>query len=483
MPGASDAALYWGFVALLIAGVFAMPAFPSQDGAIHLYNFGLIESLASGDPGRGEFFRVEIDSPIHLALPRLGSLLIGWLPAWAVERLFIALHVAMLAWFAVAWLRAHERAPYPGAWAALAFAFPWSLFMGFYAYQLASDIALLALVAAWRWRDASLLKLAGVVWIAGAFVLAFHAVAAALFAALIALLPVVADRDRAIVQRLVRGAALSLPILLAILSILSSADGEAPWRWPDPSYAIVYLATLGRFVFQGQLLSALVVAGTFLFLCARRESLASAPYVWSSAALLALLHLALPDALGGGGYLTGRFAWWIPLLLLPALDCDETSGATFDRRWLPPALALLSIAMTIRLAAPSAAIAAEVQQGAALHPIDGRISAALFDRDPRSEANLEPLRHAVAWFAMDGGIVTTNYQARERFFPVRLTERAARLHPDVDVNAAWETDWGRLPLDALLSVDAEEADRERLARNFESVWLDSSKRVELWRRR
>ncbi|MDP6979705.1 MAG: hypothetical protein QF570_14055 [Myxococcota bacterium] len=492
---ATGAAIYWGFVFALVVGVFVAPAFPSQDGPIHLYNFGLIESLTSVDAERGEVFRFDITSPTNLGLPLFGSLLMRGLPGWLVERLLVALHVLALAWFCVAWRRAQGREPFPAAYAGLAFCLPWSLFMGFYSFQLASDLALVALVWGWRWRGRPLSFLAPVMGIAGAAVLFVHAVPAALLAVLLAVMLAIgngADADQRIPLHFGRAIVVALPIALIVLWAISGTRAETggEWRWQSASYVLVYLATFGTFVYEGQLLPALVVCGVFVSLCVTGRSArepAGEPsrthFVWCAAAVLAVLHLVLPDVVGGGGYLTGRFAWWIPLLLLPAIECNEGRLLGVEKRLLPPALAVLGLGATILLAAPSAMRVAEVQTAAAANPVEGSVSAAIFDRDPRSTANLEPLRHVVAWFAMERGIVTTNYQARERFFPIRLTTQATRSLPDIDINAAWETDWAKLPLDALLAIDANEADRSRLARSFDSVWLDSRKRVELWRRK
>jgi len=480
-PGSRDAAFYWGFVALLVAGVFALPGFPSQDGPSHLYSFGLIDSLMAGDPERGAFFRFEIDSPTNIALPLLGSLLIQIVPPGLLERFLIALHVVAVACFSVGWRRVHDRAPYPAAWAGLAFAFPWALFMGFYSFQLASDLALLLLIPAQR-TAASGRSSVGSLLLAslasGCLILLVHAVAALLFALVLALC-FVCEPSRALGGRLFRGAVVSLPTLAVIGWALSGGDasGTADWRWADFSYAFVYFTTLGGFVFPGQWLPGALIAGVFVFCCVRGGGLSRLPLVAAAAAMLSALHFLLPDFAGGGGYLTGRFAWWIPLLLLPAFEVGPRL------RWLGPALAFLSLGTTLLIAWPHALQVGEIQRTARDHGVAGRISAALFDRAPRSNANLEPLRHVVAWFAMDDGLLITHYQARERFFPVRFAPRARREWPDVDINYAWESDWARLPLDALLAVDANEDDRGRLRRNFDSVWIDSAKRVELWRRK
>ena len=73
--------------------------------------------------------------------------------------------------------------------------------------------------------------------------------------------------------------------------------------------------------------------------------------------------------------------------------------------------------------------------------------------------------------------------ARVPFFPVRFNEQALARFPDVDIDAAWSTQWDQLPIAALVTIDAQPADRQKLEAGFESSWIAMNQRVELWRRR
>ncbi|MCP4038552.1 MAG: hypothetical protein GY733_16550 [bacterium] len=484
----SDARLamgYWAGVAAIVAGLWLAPAIPTQDGPIHLYNFGLLLDLLTGQGERGTTFRIELSTITNLGLPALGLALSKAMPPWAVERAIVSLHVVLLAWFAASWLRTTGCRVYPAAFVALGFATPWSLFMGFYGFQLASDLALLALVLGWKLRERSLASIATAALSTGAFTLFFHAAPAALLAGLLGLMQLTATAQP-VPRRILRAFCVAMPTLSLVAFALAPGEPDSAWVWRDFDYVFVYLATLGTLTFAPQLTACLLVVAAWIVLCLPGErprgSGDALRFAWIAAAALAGLHLTLPDVAGGGGYLTGRFAWWIPLLLLPAIDTTPTAVGGIKRTLLPTALALLSLSSTLFAALPSARQVAEVVHAAERHPVEGTLTAAIFDRDPRTRANIEPLRHVAAWFVMEGGVLTTNYQARAPFFPVRLSDAARARLPDVDINAAWETDWSRLPIDALVTIDAGEEDRRILTRRFESVWIAQRKRVELWRR-
>ncbi|MBW2294430.1 MAG: hypothetical protein JRG94_19285, partial [Deltaproteobacteria bacterium] len=147
------ARFYWASVAGIILLLWIAPAIPTQDGPSHLYNLALIDDLLGDTPSRATFYQLDFHSFTNLGFIAVGLPLAKFLPSWAVERAVLSLHVVLLALFATLWLAQSGRRVYPTAWVALAFSLPWSLFMGFYSYQLGSDLALLALCLAWKQRD------------------------------------------------------------------------------------------------------------------------------------------------------------------------------------------------------------------------------------------------------------------------------------------------------------------------------------------
>lgn len=477
---------YWGSVAVVVAGLWLAPALPTQDGPSHLYTLSLIQDLLTGDPERSAVFRLDFTSITNLGFIGVGLALAKAMPLWAVERFVVSLHVVLLAWFATAWLRATSRRVFPAAWLALAFALPWSLFMGFYGFQLGSDLALLALCWVWRIRDDGLAKVAVTGWGCGLVVLLFHAVPAVLLAGLLGLAQLLRS-ETPFARRCLRAASITLPIVALTLTSLSGAESSGMPVWRDGDYVILYLATFGTLSFASQLTTSLLVTTGWILLCLPGEGPveqdAARRFALFAGGALALLHVALPDAVGGGGYLTGRYAWWIPLLMLPLIDTNPTRTGKVPRAWLPAALAVVSLGGTLFSAMPSARRVGEVVQAAGSHPVSSTLSAALFERRPHRDAAIEPLRHVASWFVMTDGILATHYQARVAFFPIRLTQQALARLPHVDINAGWETDWSRLPIDALLSIEASQDDGAALARNFAVSWTAEDNRVKLWRRR
>jgi hypothetical protein len=477
---------YWATVAGVVLLLWLAPAIPTQDGPIHLYNLALINDLLGDTPSRANFHRLEFEGYTNLGFIAVGLPLARVVPLWAVERIVLSLHIVMLALFAVRWLSGCNRSVFPTAWVALAFSLPWSLFMGFYGYQLGADLALLSVCGAWKLRDAAAHKLALFCLGAGAVVLFFHAVAAALFAGLVALIQLT-GQDESAGRRSLRSAISGLPLLAIVLMVVSGSGENGRLEWRAVEYILLFLITFGTLTFSTQLLTCLLVCAGWAVLCLPssqpRTQDHALRFAVAAGASLAALHLLAPDFVGGGGYLTGRFAWWIPLLMLPVLETGKALGGRLERAWIPATLAAIAIGSTAFSAAPSARVVAEVAKGAETRQVSGSLAGAIFDRTPKSDAMIQPLRHVASLFAQQRGTLITNYQARESFFPIRFTERAKARFPDVDINSAWLTDWGRLPITDLVAIEAQAADRALLEDHFESRWVDASGRVELWHRR
>jgi hypothetical protein len=477
---------YWTSVAAIVLLVWLAPAIPTQDGPSHLYNLALIDELLSDSPPRSNVHELQFSTLtnvgfIAVALP-LGTVL----PLWAVERAILSLHIVLIALFATSWLAQTGRPRFPIAWVGLAFCLPWSLFMGFYGYQLGADFALLALCAGWKRRDSNAIDLTVRSLVSGVLILAFHAAAAALFAGLLALMQLTNPRV-AFVERSARAGMTSLPLLVIAFASVSGGGNGSPPEWQGIDYVVLTLATIGTLSFSSQLITCLLVAFGWIVLCLPGESPRlrdhAARFAFAGGLALITLHILLPDRIGGGGYLTGRFAWWIPLITLPLLETGAMATGRIKRELLPFAIAFVSIGSTLISAAPDARLVAEVEEAARNHPVKGVIASAIFDRTPKSDAMIEPLRHVSSLFVREEGILMTNYQARVSFFPLRFTDGAKSRFPHIDINAAWETNWRRLPISELVSIDANQDDRIALSHGFESVWKSEQNRVELWRKR
>ena len=477
---------YWAAVVGIVVAVWLAPAIPTQDGPSHRYNIALISDLLGDGPYRSNLHELRIESVTNLGFLAVALPIAKALPLWAVERFALSLHVVLIALFSTLWLTHTGRRTFPAAWVGLGFCFPWSLFMGFYGYQLGADIALVTLCLAWLKRDSLLLTLASLSLIATAGIVLFHAVAAALFAGLVGLTQL-ASPHRGGMERIIRAAAVSIPgLVIVAFAVLGGGDSSPP-QWSAASYLFATLATFGMLSFSSQALTCLLVLALWLLLCLPNATPGprdhAARFSFFAGIALVILHLTLPDRIGGGGYLTGRFAWWIPLVTLPLLQTGPAFAGRLQREWIPVAIAFVSIGSTLIGAAPDAFLAAEIEKAARAHPVTGTIATAIFDRNLKSDSMIEPLRHVSSLFVRDQGVLMTNYQARVPFFPLRFTEAAKARFPHIDINAAWETKWHRLPITNLLSIDANSDDRRILSVHFESTWKSEQNRVELWRKR
>lgn len=488
-PGSSarSSQLYWATVVGLVALVWLAPGIPTQDGPSHLYNLALISELLGDAPPRSDLHALQFNTLTNLGFLVVGMPLAQVIPLWAVERAVLSLHVVLIAWFSTLWLAQTGRRSFPIAWVGLGFCLPWSLFMGFYGYQLGADIALLALCVMWRKRESDLLTLAAIAAIGGTFALVFHAVAAALFVGLSALMQL-SDPRTATPARVGRALTVSAPVLLIVVATVSGgSSNESPLQWQNADYVLLTLVTFGTLSFASQLTTCLLVVFAWILLCLPGETPRRRDHATRFALLagvaIAALHIALPDRMSGGGYLTGRFAWWIPLITLPLLETSALFAGRLQRELVPYALAFVALGSTVISAAPDARLVAQVSEAARTHPSSGIVATAIFDRTLRSNAMIEPLRHVASLFVREQGVLMTNYQARVSFFPLRFTDAAKARFPHIDINSAWETDWSKLPISELVSIDATEEDRRVLSKHFAHVWKSEQNRVELWRKR
>lgn len=477
---------YWATVAAVVLLLWLAPAIPTQDGPSHFYNLTLIDELMGDGAPRSNVHELRFTTLTNLGFIAVALPLTKAMPLWAVERAMLSLHVVLIALFATTWLGTTGRRRYPTAWVGLGFCLPWSLFMGFYGFQLGADIALLSLCVAWQRRNSTALQLALLSIATGALTLAFHAVAAALFSGLVALIQLTNPKI-SIAERVSRAALGSLPVLAMVAFAVSGGGNGSVPEWQSIEYILLTLATFGSLSFSSQFTTCLLVAIGWMVLCLPGESPRvrdhATRFALMAGVAIAVLHIGFPDRVGGGGYLTGRFAWWIPLLTLPLLETGTTLANRVPREWIPGAIAFVAIGSTLFSAAPDARLVAQVEEAARAHPVKGIVASAIFDRSPKSDSMIEPLRHVSSLFVREQGVLMTNYQARVSFFPLRFTEAAKARFPHVDINAAWETEWHRLPISELVSIDANEDDRRILTNHFDSAWKSEQNRVELWRRR
>jgi hypothetical protein len=487
--------VWWSAIVALLLLVWLAPTFPTQDGPSHLYNLVLFKGLWQGDPHFTTHHLLDQHSTTNL-----GFLILSWplslvMPIWAVERAIVTIHLLLISYFALSWLRVTSRPTFPTAWMAFAFAFPWPLFMGFYGFQLACDLAMLGVCAAWRLRTRPLLQAAPALWLLGLAIVPFHPGGAGLFALFVALIDLTRP-GAPFLRGITRGLCLSMPVVVALALTLThqpalQPDMVPPLGWQSVGYNLMLLVTFASVTFAGQGLVFLLVASSFVYLCLRPNQ---APHVapdhairfcLAGSASLLLIHLILPDTGFGGGFMTGRFVGWVPLLLLPLLNTAKSSATLGGRlpSLLAPAVGIASIASHAIALAPLSKDLGEIRDAGRSNTSDGIVAGVFFDRRGSTTAMIEPLLHIDSYFAIPRGILATNYEAKAAFFPIRRSEEGARDFAQIDRAALRDIEWRSLLVDLLVTIDATPADRENISEGYLPVWRGGRERVEAWRRR
>lgn len=494
-----DYGIVAGLLSPVLAAIWAVPWFITQDGLAHLYNATVIVDSFTADSPFRPYYEVHW-SPLpnwggHLALVGLLKVV----SPWTADRIMMS---ATLLGFALAavWARRRIAGGEGASLAALtlaavsALSFSW--LMGFAGFQLGACLFPITLAVWWTGRDD--LRAGRIIGLGALLVLGYflHLVSLGLTACALGFLalfaPTPRDAPGAWRSRLVRtGICLSPLIFLGALYLGLSRQG-GPMRpklpalpeflsvsgwvgrlgWVDPiSVAKKDLLPLTErtaplfavfspavwLVVAGALGLAALIAGKGPADHRARERL-----VWLAlAATLFLGGVFGPDAMGEGhgDYLPQRVALLGLVALVPAIDLGTPERKTTAGRLATGALGVALGLQTVVVwdyaidarekAGPIAEAAATVEPGA-------RAASLLTNIETRFRVN--SMLHADCWAGVARrAILWTNYETRYYYFPVQF--RPGVVGPD-------STELERI---ALMSAPAEAAERlERWRRLLES---------------
>lgn len=522
-------ALFWSLLALHLAALWALPAFISQDGPIHLEIATVLRKLWAGDAAFARFFAINPKpEPNWLIYLPLAGLLAAFKPAVAEKVLLSGYLLALPLAARYALRRVRPQA----AWlAVLAFPFlrSYPLHMGFYnfCFALAAFFLAVGLHAARVPR----LDRKATAGLALAFVLVAAAHPVALLAALLltgcrGVAELLAERSAAksatppgwlalLRRHLVPLALAALPGLLVVLAFLGE-EGARDYQRMAFAVLLRHLGALYSIVsFSKRELWISVPLAALLGLLALWRAVAVARRRWTpadgygvAAAVLVLVYFAAPVGLAGGGYLNQRLLLFVAFALLLWLAAD----AALDRLATPLLVVVAGLAVAqlglhvqsqLRLDADLGEYMAVVPQ---LEPGRTLLSASFAHRGTAGRGGslrIEPFQHVAGRLVAERGIVDLNdYQADRGYFPIvyrpqcnpyRVLGTIDDLEgepPSVDLSRYPAAGCGEVDYVLLWDLAAEARERpatrallDQLAAGYERVATSPRQLAELYRRK
>lgn len=352
-------------IGLTLAPAWMPGFFPSQDGAVHLYN---AEVLRTYNTGAGASFRefMTLASPLgsNSLTQNLFSALMNFVSGAAAEKIIISIYLVL---FALGF-RFLLRRIRPGAEfltiLMLPFSTGWMLHMGFYNFLIATVLYAGCLDTGWRFRQQMPLKAA--LLLALMLVLSYlaHPLPAGL--AILGLFFFHAFRCIAAVFPLPRNGsrrplnpwdwktplAASLPCLLLLLYYARLQGGQKFLGIPEPEAQVSRLLNLVRFSFLESLspdealparILGLITAGLAASLPSSRR-FRNSVREWGGwflfVVFLVWAALATPSQINGGGYVPHRMAFLAAITAFPFIAFGSFSPA-FKKRLTFLGLALV----------------------------------------------------------------------------------------------------------------------------------------------
>lgn len=428
-----------------------LPFFPSQDGPSHLYNAAVLANYWK-EPAYQAFYSMHVPVPGNIAAQAAHALLVvaGLPPAWG-ERLLLTTYMLALPASLLYLLRGLKSASDVFAFFGILLAPSWFLHMGFYNFCFALPLALAASgfyirhSGAWGRRDLF------VFWVAGSAAYLMHAVVWAgmalavmaweLYGAVALQRARPATPAGALRRAFSGGGALALASLLPPgFLILAYSISSKPLEGLEPEtfrqrlwglYSLSFLHA-GSVVDHAGVRAVAVLLACLLAITVairwRARLLTRRSDVFAVlSGLFAVLSLVLPSAIGGGGYLPHRLAFWAFLFLLVWLAAQDWP------RWALWGVALAVPAITLAMlfarlpgyrnwsdaAGELRLLGAHIRNGATVLSIETVPS-----------PPPDPLLHAAGVLAPHCFVNLSNYEAVSDHFPVRF--RPERFPPGID---------------------------------------------------
>lgn len=497
---------YWivgGLLAPVLAAIWAVPWFVTQDGLAHLYNAAIIVDSFTADPVFRPYYEVHW-SPLpnwggHLAL--IGLLKV--VSPWTADRVMMSATLLGFA-AAVVWARGRivgGRASFGALALAAVSAVSFSWLMGFAGFQIGACLFPVTLAVWWEGRGD--LRFGRLASLAGLLVLGYfcHLVSLGLTVCALGFLALFspAESPRARARRLLRTGVCLVPLVFlgAIYLHLSRQGGPMQPKLPAVGEFLSVSGWVGRL---GWVDPVSLAKKDVLPFTDRTGPLCAifAPVVWlAAAALLSLaaiargpldrerrVWLALAVALGLGGvfgpdamgeghgdYLPQRVALLGLAALVPAVDMGARSASRSGK--------LATIALTIALALQTVVVwdyaldcrdkAGRIAEAAATVDRGRRVATLLTNVETRFRVN--SMLHADCWAGVArDAILWTNYETRYYYFPVQF--RRDVVGPD-------SIELERI---ALMSAPEDAAERRQRWRSLLSAHHDQIDDLIVWGR-
>jgi hypothetical protein len=458
LPPRLERAGFAALVAAHVAPIWALGAFLTQDGPAHVYNAFVL--FHAGEAPFREHFAVhgglQSNWASHLLL---GALLAVASPTTAEKIVATACVVLAPVAFRRALAVAAPRAPRELSWAAVPFAAPHALYMGFWNFSLAAGLYWLALAAFWRFRGRPRPRRGaafGLALLAGALCHPLPlAHAAFAIAALLAFECGAAARRRpraarrvlaAGALRAIRTAAWALPAAALVAAASMGRGGETAWRpfaRTIHDAAALWPLVIHRRIEQWPAIAIwVVIAAAIALALARRARRRVGPGDgWLAAAAAALAAaLAAPNETSGGGLVTERlllFPWPLAIVWLGREAARRRATGRAGVAVALAALALLALRWPVQrridgMLRAYRAAAARVPAGSTVLALT-LVRGGKGPPDVHPSFTVSPFLHAIGYDAVERRLVDLqDYEARTAYFPVEARpatrEALARFH-------------------------------------------------------
>lgn len=491
---------YFSLLSAQILLVWLLPYFPTQDGPSHLYNAAILHDLLNGGKEWGEYFSYELKATPNLGFNLIVSPLLFLVKPLVAEKIFLTIYILLMGFSIRFFIRTFAPGrPLTVQLLAIPVIFNFTLMMGFYSYNIAVPVFLIALATVWRFRAKPLLYQCALCNLSGIIIFYLHLIPFIFFLMALGIIAMSDARQYdSPVKPFIRRITMLLPLLLLLTSYLAgSKNTGAP---ADLSYLFSvdrFLSLFSElFTFSTVSLSPLQIipaaAAMFVSLLLMRgiiKDCRSGVVLDSGrkallvlAGILTVIYFAAPFRFGEGSFFNDRFPWVILLIILPLLACVNSRSVYVSGAGLI-VIAFLSVVLNIfvfrQQSDEVAAFLAGLESGCKKG--DGVL---LYRTTRPLWPKAEVLLHAASYYGLFNGCVDLgNYEPALPYFPIRFRQDVSALPGEpAFAYGQGEIDFAKYPLiKRVIGWDLKDAEMRKtggvLVRTFEHG------RLTIWGRR